>query len=226
MLTFASATDLLGKRQSKKLANNTYLRKENEHFVVRLHETDIIAIGSDDSSILHNGGYFTKTTKERINDFSSAYIVQEKGIWYVRGIPFYDGMVIDKNGNPVNVINNADEVQKKKKKLDTMVKKFIGGYCEWALENGIKPSNGDCWMCLFKQDGSLDHIYSHVEELYYFGSFVDVVIRKENLKNPHFTRQYTTNQVEVLKSSSYLRRLLTSYFKKVKPNLMEFVTLD
>jgi hypothetical protein len=226
MLTFASATDLLGNRQSKKLANNTYLRKENYYFVVRLHDTDIIAIAPDDSCILHNEGYFTKTTKERLNSYSSANIVQEKGIWYVRGIPFYDGMIIDKNGNPVNAINNTDEIQKKKKKLDIMVKKFIEGYCEWALENGIERSNGDCWLCLFGQDNNLDHIYSHVEEQYYFGSFVDVVIRQSNYNNPDFIRQYTSSQLRTSKSSSHLKRLLTTYFKKVKSNLMEFVTLE
>jgi hypothetical protein len=44
MLTFESCQAIIKNRQSKKLANNTYLAKKNEEYVVTLHHTDIIRI--------------------------------------------------------------------------------------------------------------------------------------------------------------------------------------
>lgn len=230
MLTFESCTNLIKNRETKKLANNTYLKKENGNFVVTFHETGIVTVLPDDSLILTTDGYRTKTTKIRLNEYIGNRIYQKNSIWYITGnntsddgIPFYDGITIDKNGNLLNVVDNSEKVSMCKKKLNSMVKKYIKGYIDWALKNGVNRSNGDCWYCLFGMGDSLDHVYSHLKENYYFGSFLDTAI-----KGGGFTPIWCSlieNQLQQGKTGD-LKRVLTTYFKKNKSALLDYVMED
>ncbi len=170
--------------------------------------------------VLNTGGWQSKTTKSRLNDYTKAGISQKGGIWYISGIPFYDGIKINSDGIPVDAKNLTEETKSKKAKLDKMVKKYIAGYLDWALENGIARSNGDCWYCLMGLGDSLDHIWSHVEESYYFGSFVDVAISGTNYTP--YRRLLIEQELRVFETDM-LKEILTSYFKKIKPRLMEYV---
>jgi hypothetical protein len=99
MLTYESATELLGKKDMKKLAGNTTLRKERGNMVVRFWGTDIISISPDNIFTLNAGGYETVTTKDRLNKFSPARVYQDKGIWYIyERTPFVDGIRVNSDG--------------------------------------------------------------------------------------------------------------------------------
>ena len=220
MLTFESCQAIIKNRPTKKLANNTYLAKKNEEYVVTLHHTDIIRINEKNEFVLNTGGWQSKTTKSRLNEYTKAGISQKGGIWYISGIPFYDGIKINSDGIPIDAKNLTEEIKNKKAKLDKMVKKYIDGYLDWALKNGIERSSGDCWYCLMNFGDSLDHIWSHVEESYYFGSFVDTAIRGGNYTP--FWRIFIENELKNNKAES-LSTVLRSYFRKIKPRLMEYV---
>ena len=93
---FEQALLALGLKDSVRLGNNTYLEvtaKDRDlvtEIGVRLHGTYIIRFhGAFDSdgyrsyfTTLHTGGYYTVTTKERINHFISGRVYQKAHQWY------------------------------------------------------------------------------------------------------------------------------------------------
>ncbi len=56
-------------RQSRKVANNTYLLRHNADIALRLHETDICTITPASKLTIDLGGYNTLTTRDRLNVF-------------------------------------------------------------------------------------------------------------------------------------------------------------
>jgi hypothetical protein len=103
MLTYMAALTRLGKRDSRKLENNTYLVRLSDSCIgVMLHSTYVVRIYNDGTWTLHTGGWRSVTTKDRINTYSPARVYQQKGEWYLAGkVPFYDGMRVDANGAEV-----------------------------------------------------------------------------------------------------------------------------
>lgn len=110
MLTIERCRELLGKRETKKLANNTYLRRldasEGESYAVRLHETDVVRIeptrGGATFYTLRTGGWATSTTKDRINAYGPVHIYSEKKVWRLtKNERFVDGGTYDQDGKLV-----------------------------------------------------------------------------------------------------------------------------
>jgi hypothetical protein len=107
LLTYDAAIALLGNRPTKKVDNNTTIRKVGDSVAVRLHETDVVIIRSDGNYVLNSGGWLTSTTKDRINNYSPASVYQAKRKWFLfdrsndTNTPFVDGMVVDANGSLV-----------------------------------------------------------------------------------------------------------------------------
>lgn len=112
-LTYENAMDLLyrGRNGKKKLTHNTYLHETQDGVAVKFHKTNIVTIHRDNTYTLNSGGWHSRTTKNRINEFSPARLGQDKGEWYLyvgRGagwskkrIPFHDGIRINANGKPM-----------------------------------------------------------------------------------------------------------------------------
>lgn len=74
-----------GRGGQKKLAGNTYARMEGNAVVVKYHATDIATI-TPVLITLDNGGWFTSTTKERINSYclpSGWQVFQKDKKWYL-----------------------------------------------------------------------------------------------------------------------------------------------
>lgn len=145
-LSYADAESKLGKRDSKKLANNTYLHRVlfhesgRETLAVRLHNTDVVLIHKDGSYTLNSGGWRTVTTKDRINTYSPASVYQSNNIWYVgNGDIFTDGMKVDGDGKPLGSLFAADaaDVEKKKKRLDKLTREYIDGFAAYVREHGL-----------------------------------------------------------------------------------------
>jgi len=69
----------------RKIANNTIARIENDVIIVRYYNTDIVELYPD-KVILHDGGYKTYTTKERLNWFLPKRFIlnQENFNWILR----------------------------------------------------------------------------------------------------------------------------------------------
>jgi hypothetical protein len=97
--SFSEANQILGNRTQKKIANNTLLVRLNENEIaVRLHYTDVVTFLRDGKIRLNSGGFWTATTKERINHCLNFgfRVYQQDFNWYLRtplGFqPFTDGM--------------------------------------------------------------------------------------------------------------------------------------
>lgn len=86
-MTFTEAREKLGNRDSKKVANNTYLLKLQDaagqfYIGLRLHNTVIVEF-HDDRTVVNTGGWETVTTKARINEYVPAGgIFQKANVWY------------------------------------------------------------------------------------------------------------------------------------------------
>lgn len=103
-MTHAEAQRMLerARNEQKKLATATFLLRSGDDFVVRYHATNVVTIHRDGNYTLRTNGYFTATTKARINDFSSAHVAQKGFEWFLSdGTPFQDGMRVNQFGKVV-----------------------------------------------------------------------------------------------------------------------------
>ena len=164
----------LAKTRKRKLANNTYLViRDDDGYGIRLHDTEVV-IHYKDRIVLNSGGYKTLTTKSRMNDYSTHTIYQKNHVWYVDNeIPFKDGITLYNNGT----IKGQGKDPKETIALTKRVKQYSKDYAKEFMKGNIpKPSNGDCWGCLFHKDGkptiAKDHIFSHLEDKYYVPSML------------------------------------------------------
>jgi hypothetical protein len=71
---------------SKKLGNNAYLTQDRDYgdviYSVRYHNTDILTFWPDGRIGVNNGGFFTVTTKARLNEYGPISFYQRRGTWY------------------------------------------------------------------------------------------------------------------------------------------------
>lgn len=102
----SGVTDIRGK--PKRIANNTvrYTRGSDGATIIRLHRTNVVTKLVNGDVILHSNGWRTVTTKARMNEHLSGYVLyQKKHEWYVvkhtgegydwkNPIEYYDGMVL------------------------------------------------------------------------------------------------------------------------------------
>lgn len=80
----------------------TRMYDRGTHFAIRYHNTDVVCIYPDGWE-LNSGGYYTVTTKKRINDYSPTYVFQRDWVWYINGnTEFHDHMFISLKGNAYN----------------------------------------------------------------------------------------------------------------------------
>lgn len=202
MRSYQEAKNVIGNRESKKLANNTYLVHVQDpdrpsigkvDLAVRLHNTYIVIFRQDGKVVLNSGGWQTLTTRDRMNRYIPEpwRISQTQGIWYVTGYGhpenknrvYQDGMYFELEpcGTyvPKNLAEGPEDTRYQRKLIrayaDAFVKAFVAGEVK-------APNGGDCWYCLMKtQDegkplgeatGNKDHINQHIEEHYYVPSLL------------------------------------------------------
>ena len=94
---YKQAAKLLGKQEARTVCNNTMLVRYGSRIGVVLHGTTVVTYYLNGEFSIKTGGFYTVTTKDRINRFSDAGLYQHKKEWYVSGedgkaIPFVDGM--------------------------------------------------------------------------------------------------------------------------------------
>ena len=192
---FDHLIDELPHLNRRKLANNTYVRRlPDDTLAIRLHDTDIIIVRPDDTFLLQSGGWRTYTTKDRINRFSPARLYQEKNHWYVwpGPTPFFEGVIVDMQGNPLNADDGkAEAAIAAEKNLEKMIHRMIRKLR--ACEELPEPNGGDCWGCCMVAESKRDRVgrrygmkrldpherplggdcvWSHLEEGYLHGSLI------------------------------------------------------
>jgi len=213
MITYQKCKELFetakNKENGKPIANNTRLLKDGDDYIIRLHRTDIVRINPDNIYTVNTGGWQTVTTKERLNRYLPIGIYQEKHIWYTGSWrkewkdkrPFFEGMQCNAEGDILNPPIDEKETAAKRKKLDSMIRKYIKGYIDDIKKNGLgEPSNGDCFGCLFQnaETGTVrggmhenecmgfDHYIEHFKENYFPRSLLLKAIVERGYNNPGF----------------------------------------
>lgn len=177
--------------QSKKWANNTYLHRRGDNIALQYHSTDVATFFPDEDVVLDNGGWFTSTTKERINWAIGNRLSQRNGVWYIDGdIRFENGITLKADGSLVG--GEIDD--KQTVKADRALKKQVKAFAH-VCANAIpldKPDGGDCWYCyMTTQNGDslgdafkdTDHLDSHIEDGYVVPSLVYKAL-EENYNAP------------------------------------------
>lgn len=178
MRSYREANSVLGNRDSRKLENNTYLkRRDTETIAVLLHATDVVTYHADGRVVLNSGSWKTVTTKDRINKYSPIYVRQENGIWYIGNEVYADYVTYYPDGH-ISGTGPSDSVEKEKRK---QVKQFAKNYIREFINGRIpKVSRGDCLYCsALTEDGRplcehtrSNHLSMHIEEQYYVPSLL------------------------------------------------------
>ena len=183
MTTKAQALEGINASWSRKIDNNTFRYTVGEEEIVRLHNTDILTF-RDGGVEFNTGGWFTVTTKQRMNEYQNIISIwQERGTWYfcLRNEPdrtkfvYRDGMWISHDGIEMKGVGDEDSV-KRQKKMTARINKFVNLIDD--VEKVPQPDGGDCWHCsMFDRDKhprevDSSHILSHVMDGYLHGSLL------------------------------------------------------
>lgn len=90
VFSFADCEELCGKRNSRKLQNNTQLvRIASDAYAVQLHATNVVTIHNDGTYSVNSGGWETVTTSDRINTYSPARVMMRMGTFWIAAEPGY-----------------------------------------------------------------------------------------------------------------------------------------
>ena len=213
--------------KSKFVANNTLeIQYQDETTAIRLHDTDIITFDKNKVT-LNSGGWRTKTTKDRISDFSDFNVYQEKGFWYIYkrnadynlnngSILFYDGITFNKSGKLLS--KNISPDMKGIAKIKKEIKNFVNLLSQ---DNLPIPDSGDCWMCLMKTEtgktlgddiSGNDHLNSHIKEKYIPGSLLRNAMSEAGYSDESIRLHYSMKLDDTFKRSlrRYLQKRLIS----------------
>jgi len=234
---------------------NLYLHRiDADTFAVRYWQTDIVTIRRDGTYVLNSDGWRTMSTKKFINEFAPVVRVSQcNGIWYVAALRFWnenwdntlsyqknlakwpiyeDGIVIDSQGNvPGYVPERTDDIEKAKRHIDRLVRKYIKGFVEHVMANGQlqSPGAGDCWGCYFKVDGDesgtkqpmgYSHFFEHFKDEYYVPSLFYKAFMERKWNNPGFVWHMINSDIQSGRKPYELAHSLSRYFRRIKMDLV------
>lgn len=76
-------------------SSNTTVENNANYTLLKLHGNVIAKLGIHQKTLsITNAGWFTNTTKERLNALPNVNIQQKRGVWYLNG-KVWDGKLID-----------------------------------------------------------------------------------------------------------------------------------
>lgn len=107
LVSYEAMNNFLGDKSEKIVGHNTIAQRLGEFEIgIKYHNTYIIRIDPTDIITISSGGWDTKTTKERLNNFLSCrnvHITQKKYKWTIHGtndsLDYIDGMQVFPNGH-------------------------------------------------------------------------------------------------------------------------------
>lgn len=193
---FASADSRLSGRTPyrRKVGNNTYLeRRDNGDIAVRLHDTDVVRLHPDGSITLHDGGWRTVTTKDRMNHVLRSVhmnVFSDRGVWWCgtgeRPVRYFDGITLRADGTVANPDEAPDfeSVDERNRVVSKLIARYVREITTERLvkladEAEANGTGGDCWYCAMHEadgvplgdvTGDTDHLMSHLRESYHMMS--------------------------------------------------------
>lgn len=203
-------------KESRKIANNTYLIRRGNSIAVKLHNTDVVTFNQNGSIVLNSGGWHTPTTKSRINQFIGNRLSQVNGVWYINGCRFADNMAI----NPDGTLSGCE---KDNPKTDKKLKAKVKAYAKLCADSIPlePPSGGDCWHCHMVTESKQtlgdvtksDHIDSHMEESYIVPSLVYNALKEAG--NTDFILALVFNNPDKFQMDIARERVYKSVYKYI-----------
>lgn len=192
MRTYDEAVAVLAGRESRKVANHTYLkRRDDETIALMLHETDVVTFRPG-TVTLDSGGWRTKTTSDRMR--YAADVFTRGGQWYVslpghrwdvdRAYVYADGITLDESGYLV-----AGEGERDAARDNAALKRRINRYADKCAKAAPlpHPDGGDCWYCMGMDDGTNpDHLLAHMDEGYLVPTLVYRALEAAGYREPWF----------------------------------------
>jgi hypothetical protein len=191
--------------KGKPIANNTRIVETENGYGIKLHDTIVVDI-SPKYWTLYTGGWYTSTTKARINTYlpEKCSVYQENSQWYVTsngyGLQsrFFEGIKVDDFGrvlNPEKTLK-TEKIMKSQKDLKKKIKDYALKCDQLAVTQTLeKPSGGDCWYCaMATQEGEnlgdkikdYDHLAQHIKEKYFVPSLVYNAVKEAGYRDPAF----------------------------------------
>jgi hypothetical protein len=227
--SYFGADTALGKRDTRKVANNTYLRRRGDgEIALRLHNTDVVT-WTLDTVTLNTGGWTTVTTKARINEaLPGGYGVwSDKGRWYLHAreagtrYAFADGITIHTDTDIVTGFipeTDTELADRERKAIRRKIQTFVKGITPEDIVKAFENPQGDCWFCTGMIPGASDHLESHLEDNYFMLSLARNAVAERGYTSTDTILHiiYATAQagsVDRLLTdnlSKYLRKHLTS----------------
>jgi len=177
----------------KKLKYNTWqVTYPTGTIEIHFHHTPIITI-TETSIIIKNDGWFTKTTKDRINEYlpENLQIISEKGIWFVQTPTnkyiFYDGITFDKETFIITseiLYLDLKKIEKVKRNMNHLIKQISE-----SIDLILPLTNqSDCMFCnLYKQQNaldkvtSIDHLLFHIKNKKIDSILIELLNEKYNI---------------------------------------------
>lgn len=222
-------------KTSRKIANNTYLKRRGEDIAVLLHATDVVTFHPDDSVTLDTGGWYTMTTKDRMNSVLGYRVSSAGGRWVVAVkkkeqysewsdevwwtwdwddvVPFANGMTIHSDGTITGGVD-PDEVaaqdvanRNTRNKIKSWMKAITPDDVLYAFDH----SGGDCWLCTM---GSTDCLADHLEERYLHYTLVRRALENAKYSDPDAVVRFIYGDAQYGRVSDMLTRSLAKYLRK------------
>ncbi len=193
--SFKELDEWVGEKQQRTVGYHTVARRCPASFpiIIRQWNTDIYTLFPDNIATLRVDGWYTVTTKQRLNDLlpMNMGIYSEKGRWFVQrrsqqntgfSEPFADGIHINVEESTIVANPNLSDWIKEDVE-NTRMKRRIAAYVKGLTDEKVrelyddartKGMGGDCWFCLmFDRDGAnsdTEHLLSHLDDRYSMAS--------------------------------------------------------
>jgi len=197
-------------RERRKIANNTWAERRGDAVAVRLHDTDILTFHRDGRIVFDTGGWFTVTTKERMNRYTPAHIWSEQGVWFVNGEPYADGCTLHPDGTLTGTAEQS--ALDRQKKLRSDINRWVRSITPEQVVDAFDNHQGDCFLCRF---GQTYCVPSHLEEHYFHAHLVKRAVEDAGYRSPDAVLSMIYHDAQRGQvADDFLRRPLRKYLKK------------
>ena len=229
---WTTADTYLGRKPDRPLDGRAtrIQRRDDGSIAIKYQATDVVTYREDGTIVLDSASWRTVTTKQRINEYTPARVIQTNGVWYFAApgswspaSRFYDKVTIGSDGQPIAPLAIVDST-------DAEVRKAIAKYCRaWktTIEAGelADPSQGDCWGCLFHPTDEdprhptidesnritgIDHLVNHLREMYLVPSLAVRALAEAGYRDPGFIWTITKQQ----KDSGFIVRAVRKFYQR------------
>jgi hypothetical protein len=249
--SYSDAADYLGKKANRPLPGRAtrLIRNSDTDIAVHYQNTDVVTYHANGIITLNSDGWQTMTTKARFSEYSRARVFADKSIWYIGGdwstpkekrMLYYDGIVINLDGLPLEPKYPTLSDMQVKHSLDKAISAYIKGYTAYVDAGELTPpGNGDCFGCLFQVKDAptvtqgefrlnrptphgrveplgVDHYIQHFEEKYFVPSLLWNAITAKGYRDAGLI----WHMIAERKDGKWAGVILRGYFKNLKPALL------